>query len=62
MEASYYFKKALEFNPTLHIAEIHLRELGQLTGEQSTNWYTILIIITLVTVVLTMVYYLVCYY
>ena len=61
MEASYYFKKALEFNPTLHIAEVHLRELGQLT-EQSTNWYTIVIIITLVTLVLIMVYYLVCYY
>ena len=57
-EAAFYFKKSLEKNPDLHVAEIHLHELG-MDLEQSVNAYTIVIIFTLILIVLSMIYYII---
>ena len=54
-----YFQKTLQLNPSLHIAEVHLREIGKM-NDQLTNGYTIAIIVALITVVLAMVYWLLC--
>lgn len=56
-EAAWYFTKTLELNPGLHVAELHLRELG-LDKQHSVNLYTVLIIIVLICVVLIVIYYL----
>lgn len=58
-EAAVYFQKTLQLNPSLHIAEVHLREIGRL-GDHLTNGYTIAIIVALIAVVLVMVYWLSC--
>ena len=58
-EAAVYFQKTLQLNPSLHIAEVHLREIGKM-NDQLTNGYTIAIIVALITVVLAMVYWLLC--
>lgn len=57
-EAAFYFKKSLELNPGLHVAEMHLRELG-LDQQHSVNAYTLLIICALICIVLAMIYYLI---
>ncbi len=57
-EASFYFKKSLEMNPSLHVAEMHLHELG-LDDHHSVNAYTLLIILALILIVLIMIYYLI---
>ena len=56
-DAAWYFRKTLELNPSLHVAELHLRELG-LDKQHSLNLYTVLIIIVLICVVLIVIYYL----
>ncbi len=56
-EAGWYFKKTLELNPGLHVAELHLRELG-LDQKHSINTYTIIIICMLICVVLVLIYFL----
>ncbi len=56
-EAAWYFKKTLQLNPGLHVAELHLRELG-LDQQHSINTYTVIIIIGLICVVLVLIYYL----
>ena len=56
-EAAFYFLKSLELNPSLQVAEVHLRELG-LEEQQSMNVYTLLIILVLIAVVLVVLYYL----
>ena len=58
-EAAFYFRKSLQKNPGLHVAEMHLKELG-LDQQHSVNVYTMLIICGLVLVVLVLIYYLVC--
>lgn len=57
-EAVFYFKKSLEKNPDLHVAEMHLHELG-MDQEQSVNIYTLLIIFVLISIVLVMIYYII---
>ena len=59
-EAGIHFEKALELNPSLHMAEVHLREIGH-DREHVTNTYTLLIILTLMSVVLGIMYYLICH-
>ena len=54
-EALLYFNKALEINPELHGAEVHIRELKR--ESEHTNIYTVFIILSLITAVLLMVYY-----
>ena len=56
-EAAFYFKKSLELNPGLQIAEMHLRELG-MDQQYSVNAYTLLIIFALICIVLVVMYYL----
>lgn len=58
-EAAFYFRKSLQKNPGLHVAEMHLKELG-MDRQYSVNVYTVLIILTLVSVVLFLIYYLMC--
>ena len=58
-EAAFYFRKSLQKNPNLHVAEMHLKELG-MDQQHSVNIYTVLIILVLITVVLFLIYYLVC--
>lgn len=58
-EAAFYFRKSLQKNPGLHVAEMHLKELG-MDQQYSVNIYTVLIILTLVSVVLFLIYYLMC--
>lgn len=58
-EAAFYFKKSLQKNPGLQVAEMHLKELG-LDQQHSVNVYTMLIIFGLVSVVLALIYYLIC--
>ena len=57
-EAAFYFRKSLELNPGLQIAETHLRELG-LDKQYSVNAYTLLIILALICIVLVVIYYLI---
>ena len=57
-EAALYFKKSLEKNPGLHVAEMHLHELG-LDHKHSVNAYTLLIIFALIFIVMVMIYYLI---
>ena len=57
-EAAFYFRKSLELNPGLQVAEIHLRELG-LDEHHSVNAYTLLIILALIVIVLVVMYYLI---
>ena len=57
-EAAFYFLKSLELNPSLQVAEMHLRELG-LDEQHSMNVYTVLIILTLIAIVLVVLYYLI---
>ena len=57
-EAAFYFIKSLELNPSLQVAEMHLRELG-LEEQHSMNIYTLLIILCLIAIVLVVVYYLI---
>ena len=57
-EAAFYFRKSLELNPGLQIAETHLRELG-LDKQYSVNVYTLLIIFALICIVLVVIYYLI---
>lgn len=57
-EAVFYFKKSLEKNPDLHVAEMHLHELG-MDQEQTLNIYTLLIIFVLISIVLIMIYYII---
>ena len=56
-EAAWYFRKTLELNPGLHVAELHLRELG-LDQQHSINTYTVIIICLLIVIVLILIYYL----
>lgn len=56
-EATFYFLKSLELNPSLQVAEVHLRELG-LEEQNSLNVYTLLLILCLIAVVLVALYYL----
>ena len=56
-EAAFYFLKSLELNPSLQVAEVHLRELG-LEEQTSMNIYTLLIICALIAIVLVVLYYL----
>ena len=56
-EAAFYFLKSLELNPSLQVAEVHLRELG-LEEQHSMNAYTLLIICGLIAIVLVVLYYL----
>ena len=56
-EAAFYFLKSLELNPSLQVAEVHLRELG-LEEQHSMNIYTLLIILALIGIVLVVLYYL----
>lgn len=57
-EAAFYFKKTLELNPGLQVAEMHLREMG-LDKQHSANLYTVLIILALILIVLLVIYYLI---
>ena len=57
-EAAFYFIKSLELNPSLQVAEMHLRELG-LEEQHSMNIYTLLIILCLIAIVLVVMYYLI---
>lgn len=57
-EAAFYFKRSLELNPGLHVAEMHLRDLG-MDQNHSVNAYTLLIIFGLICVVLAVIYYLI---
>lgn len=57
-EAAFYFKRSLELNPGLHVAEMHLRELG-MDKNHAVNAYTLLIIFGLICVVLVVIYYLI---
>ena len=57
-EAAFYFKRSLELNPGLHVAELHLRELG-MDQNHSLNVYTVIIILSLICVVLAVIYYLI---
>ena len=57
-EAAYFFKKSLEKNPGLHVAEMHLHELG-LDQHHSVNAYTLVIIFALIAIVLIIIYYLI---
>ena len=57
-EAAFYFRKSLELNPGLQVAEMHLRELG-LDQQYSVNAYTLLIIFVLICIVLVVIYYLI---
>lgn len=57
-EAVFYFKRSLELNPGLHVAEMHLRDLG-MDQNHSVNVYTLLIIFGLIFVVLVVIYYLI---
>lgn len=58
-EAGFYFRKSLELNPGLQVAEMHLRELG-MDQQHSVNAYTILIICALIFIVLVVMYMLLC--
>ena len=57
-EAAFYFRKSLDVNPSLHVAEMQLRELG-LFQQYSVNIYTVLIILALISIVLLVIYYLI---
>ena len=57
-EAAFYFLKSIELNPSLQVAEMHLRELG-LDEQHSMNIYTVLIILSLIAIVLVVLYYLI---
>lgn len=56
--AIFHFKKALEYNPTLHMAEAHVREMERQNG--ITSLYTAFIILTLASLVLILMYYFFC--
>lgn len=53
-DAAWYFKKTLELNPGLHVAELHLRDLG-LDKQHPINTYTIVIIFILICIVLALI-------
>ena len=57
-EAAFYFKRSLELNPGLTVAEMHLRDMG-MDRNYSVNAYTLLIIFGLVCIVLAVIYYLI---
>ena len=57
-EAAFYFLKSLELNPSLQVAEMHLRDLG-VEEQHSMNIYTLLIILALIGIVLVVLYYLI---
>lgn len=54
--AAAYFRKSLELNPSLGKAEAHLRDLERQSS--LTNFYTVIIIMTLVSLVIVMISYL----
>ncbi len=57
-EAVFFFKKSLEKNPDLRVAYMHLRELG-MDRKQTTNTYTLLIIVALIFIVLVLIYFII---
>jgi len=57
-EAVFYFRKSLEKNPDLRVAQMHLNELG-MDRKQTTNTYTLLIIVALIFIVLVLIYFIV---
>lgn len=56
-KATSHFRNALELNPSFIPAELHLRELGYIHASANTNFYSLVLIVLLVSSLFPFVYF-----